>query len=49
MITVSDTFSTAMLLISVGVLLAGLGVFFGGFAQFVKSDRDGKGGFFRKG
>lgn len=49
MITVSDTFNTALLLGSVGALLAGLGVFFMGFAQFVRSDRDGKGGFFRKG
>lgn len=45
---VSDTLNTALLLISVGALLAGIGVFFVGFAQFIKSDREGK-GFFRKG
>jgi hypothetical protein len=44
----SDTFGTAMLLISIGTLLAGLGVFFVGFAQFIKSDREGK-GWFHKG
>lgn len=43
----SDTFSAALLLVGVGALLAGLGVFFVGFAQFVKSDREGK-GFFHK-
>jgi len=44
----SDTLGTALLLVSVGVLLAGLGVFFVGFAQFAKSDHDSK-GWFRKG
>lgn len=48
MVAISDTFSTALLLTSVGVLLAGLGVFFVGFAQFIRSDRDGK-GWFHKG
>jgi hypothetical protein len=48
MVTSSDTLSTALLLVGVGALLAGLGVFFVGFAQFIKSDRDGK-GWFRKG
>lgn len=46
MVTGNDI-STALLLGSVGVLLAGLGVFFMGFSQFAKSDRDGK-GFFHK-
>ena len=44
----SDTVGTALLLVSVGVLLAGLGVFFVGFSQFIKADRDGK-GWFHKG
>lgn len=48
MISLNDTFNTALLLCSIGVLLAGLGVFFVGFSQFVKSDREGR-GFFRKG
>lgn len=43
----NDTANTALLLSSVGFLLAGLGVFFAGFAQFVKSDREGK-GFFKR-
>ena len=48
MTSISDTLSTALLLVGVGTLLAGLGVFFVGFAQFIRSDRDGK-GWFRKG
>jgi hypothetical protein len=44
----SDTLGTAALLVSIGTLLAGLGVFFVGFAQFIKSDREGK-GWFHKG
>ena len=48
MTTISDTFGTALLLVGIGALLAGIGVFFAGFAQFIKSDREGK-GWFRKG
>ena len=48
MVASSDTFSTAMLLVGIGALLAGLGVFFVGFSQFIKSDREGK-GWFHKG
>ncbi len=44
----SDTLGTALLLVGVGGLLAGLGVFFVGFSQFVRTDRDGK-GWFHKG
>ncbi len=47
MTALGDTISTALLLGSVGALLAGLGVFFVGFSQFVKADREHK-GFFRK-
>jgi hypothetical protein len=47
MVVVNDTVNAALLLMSVGVLLAGIGVFFVGFAQFVKADREHK-GFFRK-
>ena len=43
----NDTANTALLLSSVGILMAGLGVFFVGFSQFVKADRDGK-GFFKR-
>ena len=43
----ADTLNTALLLVGIGALLAGLGVFFVGFSQFVKSDRENK-GFFRK-
>lgn len=43
----NDTANTALLLSSVGILMAGLGVFFVGFAQFIKSDREGK-GFFKR-
>jgi hypothetical protein len=47
MVAVNETANAALLLVGVGALLAGLGVFFVGFAQFIKSDREGK-GFFRK-
>lgn len=47
MTSISDTLGTALLLVGVGALLAGLGIFFVGFAQFIKSDHDGK-GWFRK-
>ncbi len=43
----NDTANTALLLSSVGILMAGLGVFFVGFSQFIKSDREGK-GFFKR-
>ena len=42
-----ETTNAALLLMSVGLLMAGLGAFFAGFAQFVKSDREGK-GFFKR-
>ncbi len=48
MAAINDTFGAALLLSSIGILLAGLGVFFVGFAQFIKSDREHK-GFFSKG
>ena len=47
MVMVGDTLNTALLLVGVGALLAGLGVFFVGFAQFIKADRGDK-GFFHK-
>ena len=48
MVAMSDTFGAALLLSSIGILMAGLGIFFVGFAQFIKSDHEHK-GFFRKG
>lgn len=42
-----NTTNTALLLSSVGILMAGLGVFFVGFSQFIKADREGK-GFFKR-
>lgn len=48
MAAIDNTLGTALLLSSIGLLMAGLGVFFVGFAQFIKADHEHK-GFFRKG
>ncbi len=48
MVVLGDTVGTALLIVSVGVLLAGLGIFFIGFAQFAKFDGEKHGGLFHR-